>query len=287
MFALDIKNVNVKIGEFQLRNISFNVPKGSIVGLVGRNGAGKTTLINTIANCIGRESGTILYDGLTYWNHEEDVKKKLGVVFDQVFINQQYSPMMFRETMKKCYENFNSTFFDELIDKFDLPVKKKIAKYSSGMKHKFMLVAVMSMNPETLILDEPTSGVDPADRYAMMDLFQTYMEDEKHTILFSTHITSDLDKIADYLVFIDQGKIVFAGEKDEILESFRKVKIPIKLMNDKMKENLFGLKSTVFYWEALCSDSELWNLTGIESAIPNVEDIIVNLGEIHRRGDNL
>jgi ABC-2 type transport system ATP-binding protein len=284
MNALDIKNVTVRNGEFWLRDISFEVPKGSIVGLVGRNGAGKTTLINTIANCLERESGTILYDGLTYWDHEIEVKRKLGIVFDKIHMNNKYTPERFKKVLSKSFTYFDKDFFDSYVEKFQLPYEKTIDKFSSGMQHKFMLIAVMSMRPEILILDEPTNGVDPADRYEMVDLFQNFMEDEQHAILFSTHITSDLDKIADYLVFIDQGRMVISGEKNELLETFRKVQIPVSLMTDKIKSQVYGLRSTALYYEGICNKPEIWNMEGVTASISNVEDLAVNISEIHKKG---
>lgn len=284
MNALDIKNVSVKNGEFWLRNISFEVPKGSIVGLVGRNGAGKTTLINTIANCLERESGTILYDGLTYWDHEIEVKRKLGIVFDKIHMNDKFTPEKFKKIMAKNFTDFDKDFFDSYIEKFQLPIKKTIDKFSTGMQHKFMLIVAMSMRPEILILDEPTNGVDPADRYEMVDLFQSFMEDEQHAILFSTHITSDLDRIADYLVFIDQGRMVICGEKNELLEGFRKVQIPTSLMTDAIKSQVYGLRSTALYFEGICNNPEIWNMEGVTTIISNIEDLAINITEIHKKG---
>lgn len=285
MFALELKNVNYKKKDFELKDISFAVPKGMITGLVGRNGAGKTTLIHIIANNLNRDSGTILYDGIRYWEDEAGIKRKLGMVYDCINFNEQFKPARFKKKIAPCIDGFDMAYFDRYMEKFELPYKTRIAKYSTGMKHKFMLLLTLSCRPEILVMDEPTNGVDPADRYEILDMLQEFVEDEKHSVLFSTHITSDLDKIADYLVLLEKGRIVMEVEKDSLLEKYRIIEIPASLMTDEIERQLIGAKKNSFGITGLTDNQAIWNIEGANAKLPVVEDIVIHLQELAKRGE--
>ena len=284
MFALELKNVNYKVKGFALKEINMTVPKGMITGLVGRNGAGKTTLIHIIANNLERESGTILYDGIRYWEDEASIKRKLGIVYDVTNFNEQFTAKKFKKRIAPYIDGFDIDYFDKYMDKFELPYNMKFVKYSTGMKRKLMLILTLSRKPEILIMDEPTSGVDPADRYEMLDMLQEFVEDENHSVVFSTHITSDLDKIADYLIFIDNGKIVIESEKEELLEKYRMIDIPNNLITEGVKERMIGTKKNSFGITGITSDAILWNMEGVITRRLLVEDLAIYIREIDKKG---
>ena len=283
MFALELKNVNYKIKEFALKNVSITVPKGLITGLVGRNGSGKTTLINIIANNFERESGSILYDGINYWEDEAGIKRKLGIVYENNNFNEAFTAKKFKKRIAPLLEGFDIEFFDRYMEKFELPYDKTIAKFSAGMKRKFMLVLVLSRKPEILIMDEPTNGVDPVDRYNILDMLQEFVEIETHTVLFSTHIISDLDKIADHIIFIDNGSIVIESEKEKLLETYRVIDIPYNLVTDDIKERMIGIKKNSFGITGITKDNILWNMKGVNLKFPVLEDLAINIIEIHKK----
>jgi ABC-2 type transport system ATP-binding protein len=282
MYALELKDVNYKRKNFELKNVSFTVPKGMITGLVGRNGAGKTTLIHIIANNINRDSGTILYNGIRYWEDEAGIKRKLGMVYDCTNFNEQFKPARFKKKIAPCIDGFDMAYFDRYMEKFELPYKTRVAKYSTGMKQKFMLLLTLSCRPEILIMDEPTSGVDPADRYEILDMLQEFVEDEKHSVLFSTHITSDLDKIADYLVLMEKGEIVMEGEKDALLEKYRIMEFPTPLVTLEIKNQLIGVKKGAFGITGLTDNPGIWSMEGANAKIPIVEDLAIYLRELSK-----
>jgi len=199
-----------------MENLSLNLRKGYITGLIGRNGSGKTTLIKVISDCIDRISGSVLYDGLNFWDNEVEVKRKISVVYDRPNFSVKVKPINLVRGISSIEKRFDLDLFYNLMDRFELNSRKKVSTYSMGMQKKLMLILGICRKPEILILDEPTSGVDPISRNDMMKLLQEFMENENNSILFSTHITSDLDRIADYIVLIDQGRILIDEEKEDL-----------------------------------------------------------------------
>ena len=221
--AIELKNINLNIGNnFSMENLSLNLRKGYITGLIGRNGSGKTTLIKVISDTIERISGSVLYDGLNFWDNEVEVKRKISVVYDRPNFRLKVKPERLAFNISSFEENFNMGLFYNLMDRFELNPRNKVSTYSMGMQKKLMLIIAICRRPEILILDEPTSGVDPISRSDMMYLLQEFMEDESHSILFSTHITSDLDRVADYIVMIENGRIVIDEEKEELKNNYSK-----------------------------------------------------------------
>lgn len=221
MNAIEVRNLNVKRGSFALKNISMEIPKGCVVGLVGRNGAGKSTLIETLAGVLGADSGMITYSGVPVWENETEIKKELGVVFDGPWFNDMVRPKQLIEGIYPWYPEFDLKYFEAHMKKMGIDPNMSIDKYSSGMLKKFLLLFVLARKPKTLILDEPTSGVDPISRNEMLDLLYEFMQEEDHSLLFSTHVTSDLDKIADYVVMMEDGRIVLNEAKDELRNRYR------------------------------------------------------------------
>ena len=216
--AIEIKGLTKRYDGFTLDNISFDVPKGSIMGFIGQNGAGKTTTIHSILNIISWDSGEIKVLGYDMPDNEKKAKEQIAAIFDALPFNEDLSAYHLNKIMRGIWKEWNPEIFAMYLDRFNLPVKKKFSKFSKGMKMKLQIAAGLSHNARLLIMDEATTGLDPVVRNEILDIFLEYLQDENNSILMSSHITSDLEKIADEVVFINAGKIVLAGNKDEILE---------------------------------------------------------------------
>ena len=277
--ALEIKNLNGRIGDFSLDDINFSIEKGTIMGFIGKNGSGKTTLIKTILNMIPKTAGQVFFDGTPMFGNEETVKAKIGVVFDSLIYPLNLKPIKIKKMISPFYKSFDNKKFDELMKRFELNPSKKLSAYSKGMQMKFGVVMALCHNPELIILDEPTAGLDPIARADVIDLLLELMQNEQRSILFSTHITSDLEKIADYITMIDNGKIVFSKGKDEMLDTYLLAHIERESITDEIKSGLIGIKETTFGYEGLCAKNlKLQNLSGVKTARPTIEDIMVYMG---------
>lgn len=237
---IEITNLNKKFDEFALKDISIKVPKGKIVGLIGENGAGKTTLIKCIVNAMHKDSGTIkLFDQ----DYSDTLKEDIGVVFDNSFINQSYNVKELNLIMKNIYQAWDEKLFFNYMKEYKIPLKKEIKKLSTGMKKKVEIATAISHHPKVLILDEPTSGLDPVIRSEVLDMFVDFIQDKEHSILLSTHITSDLEHIADNVIFISKGDIVF----DKPLKTIKNKYIVLEL--DKKDFAKFNKKHIIRYKE--------------------------------------
>ena len=215
--AIEIKNVTKKYDGFTLDNISFNVPRGSIMGFIGQNGAGKTTTIRSLLNIIPINAGEIKLLGLDYAEQEQAIKERIAVVFDELPFHDIFNANDMSRIFKGLYQKWDDKVYESFLDRFQLPRKKKIGQFSKGMKMKLQIACALSHDAELLVMDEATTGLDPVVRSEILDIFLEYLQDENHSILMSSHITSDLEKIADSVTFIDRGKILVTGYKDEVL----------------------------------------------------------------------
>ena len=277
--ALDIINLNANIDKFSLNDINFSVEKGTIMGLIGKNGAGKTTLIKTILDRIPKSSGNVLFDGISMYGNEEIVKAKIGIVFDSLIYPLSLKPIKIKNMIAPFYKTFDHKKFDDLMNRFELDPKKRLSKYSKGMQMKFGVVMALCHNPDLIILDEPTAGLDPIARADVIDLLLELMQKEERSILFSTHITSDLEKIADYITMIDKGEIVFSKGKDEMLDMYTIAHIEKDAMTDAIKSEIIGIKETTFRYEGLCSKNiNIQNVEGVKTVRPTIEEIMVYMG---------
>ena len=216
--VIELKKVTKDFGDFKLDNISFEVPKGSVCGFIGQNGAGKTTTINLILDIIKRDAGKIFVFGEDIDKDSASLREDIGVVFDEMGFHEFMTGKDINIMMKHIYKNWDEELFFEYLKRFSLPSKKKCGSFSRGMRMKLQIAVALSHHAKLLVMDEPTSGLDPIVRNEMLDIFREYVMEEEHTILLSSHITGDLEKLADEVVFIDGGKIVLAGNKDELLE---------------------------------------------------------------------
>ncbi|MBD5474752.1 MAG: ABC transporter ATP-binding protein [Lachnospiraceae bacterium] len=216
--VIEIKGVTKDYGDFKLDNISFAVPEGSVCGFIGQNGAGKTTTIRLILDAINRDGGEIYLFGKSIDKDSASLREDIGVVFDEMGFHDFLTARQINTIMKNVYKNWNEKKYFEYLKRFSLPTKKACGSFSRGMRMKLQIATALSHEAKLLIMDEPTSGLDPIVRNEMLQIFREYVIEEDHTILLSSHITGDLEKLADEVVFIDGGKIVLQGNKDEILE---------------------------------------------------------------------
>ncbi|MBR5371406.1 MAG: ABC transporter ATP-binding protein [Oscillospiraceae bacterium] len=222
--AIEIKDVTKRYDGFTLDNISFNVPKGSIMGFIGQNGAGKTTTIHSLLNIIPIDGGEIRLLGHDHIKDEDTVKERMGVVFDECPFHDMFTAKQMASVFRGLYAGWNDQTYQQYLDRFQLPQKKKIGQFSKGMKMKLQIACALSHGAELLVMDEATTGLDPVVRSEILDIFLEYLQDESHSILMSSHITSDLEKIADSVTFIDKGKILLTGYKDDVLENHTLIK---------------------------------------------------------------
>ncbi|WP_428865913.1 ABC transporter ATP-binding protein [Clostridium sediminicola] len=277
--ALEINNLSAKVSKFSLNNINLSVEKGTIMGLIGKNGAGKTTLINTIINKIEKDNGEVLFDGIPMYGNEKIVKSKIGVVYDKLMYPLNIKPIKVMKMIAPFYEKFDYDKFYELMERFELDPKKKLSAYSKGMQMKFNIVMAVCHDPDLIILDEPTAGLDPVARAEVIELFMELMQKEEMAILLSTHITSDLEKIADYITAIDNGNIVFTEEKDELVNKFSVVHVDKEAMTDEIKEKIIGVRETIFGYQGVAlSKYNLQDIEGIKTSRPTIEDIMIYRG---------
>ena len=216
--VIELKNVTKDYGDSKLDNVSFSVPEGSVCGFIGQNGAGKTTTINLILDIIKRNAGEIRIFGESIDKDSAKLREDIGVVFDEMGFHEFMTGRDINIMMKNIYKNWDETAFFDYLKRFSLPSKKKCGSFSRGMRMKLQIAAALSHHAKLLIMDEPTSGLDPIVRNEMLDIFREFVVAEDHTILLSSHITGDLEKLADEVVFINGGKIVLSGNKDDILE---------------------------------------------------------------------
>lgn len=222
--AIEIENLTVKYDGFTLDNISFNVPKGSIMGFIGQNGAGKTTTIKALLNIIKRDAGAIRMLGFDNIKDEIAIKEQISAVFDELPFHDQLNARGINIILREVYKEWDSEVFKGYLDRLALPEKKKIGDFSKGMKMKLQIAAALSHNAKLLIMDEATTGLDPVVRNECLDIFLEYLQDENHSILMSSHITTDLEKVADSVTFIHKGKLLLTGYKDDVLENHGVIK---------------------------------------------------------------
>lgn len=250
MNAIEIVNLNKSYKDFSLKNVSFAVKKGTVMGLIGANGSGKTTILKSILSIIKYE-GEILIFGEQISN---EIKNELNSVFDEYFIGEYMNSIEIEKIYSSIYSNWDSNYYHELLRKFDISSKKKYKDFSKGTKVKLKIAIALSTRPKLLILDEPTSGLDPVIRSEILDIFLDYMEDEDNTILISSHITTDLEKIADYITFIDNGEVVFSEEKYELEENYGIVRVSQSDFEKIDKSFIVKLKKEKYQINVLVND---------------------------------
>lgn len=254
-YILEVNNLSKKYKDFELNNINFNLEPGYIMGFIGPNGSGKTTTIKLIMNLIKKDSGEIKVFGMDNVKHEKQVKDRIGFVYDENYFYQNLSIDQMKNIVASFYTKWDDKTFYKYIKDFDLNPKAKIKSLSKGMKMKFSLAIALSHDADLILMDEPTSGLDPIFRRQILDVLYNVIQNENKSIFFSTHITTDLEKVADYITFINKGNMVFTKPKDEIFENYKIVKGGLNVLNDGIRKELVGLKETNVGFEALTSNA--------------------------------
>lgn len=271
--CIEVKNVSRSYPQFSLKNISFNVPYGSVVGFIGENGAGKSTTIRAILGLLKKGEGSITVLGENADDLSPATKEKIGVVFDGLSFPENLNVRQLDKVMRGIYKTWDSVKFFSFMKKFELPLNKKFKSFSRGMVMRLSIAAALSHATQLLVLDEPTSGLDPVMRSDILDIFLDFMQDETHSILISTHITSDLDHIADYICFIHKGEIVFTEERNEMLERHRILKCTDEQLSVIDKEDIIGVRKGRFQNEVLTTSADKY--PDIPADKPTIEEIMV------------
>lgn len=284
--AIELQGINKDYGHFQLKDVSMVVPKGYITGLIGPNGAGKSTIIKMIMGMVIPDQGEIKRNGQRYISDEGSFKETIGYVSDE---NIFYDFLTLNEIIKMTapfYKTWNTEHLRQMMEVFQLSGNQKMRDCSKGMKMKFAIALAMARKPQILILDEPTAGLDPVFRRDLLDLFNEYILDESRSILFSTHNTDDLDRIADYVTFINRGRVVFSDIKDEIIDRYVVVKGNPELLDADIRQEFVGIRESDHGFEGLSSDrSRAVALFGdsVFYERPTLEDIMYFTSKGERR----
>lgn len=275
--VVELKDVTKDYGDFKLDHVSFSVPEGSVCGFIGQNGAGKTTTIKLMLDVIKADQGEIRLFGENIEKDSARLREDIGVVFDEMGFHEFMTGRDINIMMKNIYKNWDEDVFFDYLKRFSLPSRKKCGDFSRGMRMKLQIAVALSHHAKLLIMDEPTSGLDPIVRNEMLQIFREFVIEEDHTILLSSHITGDLEKLADEVVFINAGKIVLAGNKDDILEKHGLLKCK-KSDLEKISEPLIvNVQPGTFGVEVLVNDrkacEKLYPQMVIEPA--TLEDIML------------
>jgi ABC-2 type transport system ATP-binding protein len=275
---LEIEGLNKAFRDFALRNVSLTLERGYIMGFIGPNGAGKSTTIKLVMNLMRRDGGNIRVFGLDNVGREREIKERIGFVYDENVYYEGLTVTQMKRVVAPFYSRWDDAKFMRHLKEFELPPDKKIKELSKGMKMKFALAVALSHGAELLIMDEPTSGLDPLVRSELLEILQREMQDGDKAVFFSTHITSDLDKIADYIALIHRGEIVFVKTKDDIAEGYALVKGGCDLLDGDTRRAFIGLRENAFGFEGLARDrNEARRLFGGRVVIerPTLEDVML------------
>lgn len=254
--AAEINGITKKYDGFTLDNVSITLPRGSIMGFIGQNGAGKTTTIKSMLNIIKPDSGSIKLLGMDNIKDETAVKERIAPVFDELPFHDDFSAKQISVILGDIYKNWDKRVYENYLERFGLPAKKKIGQFSKGMKMKLQIACALSHKAELLIMDEATTGLDPVVRNEILDIFLEYIQDENNSIFMSSHITSDLEKIADSVTFIDRGKILLSGYKDDILYRHGVIKCGNSDYKNIDPADIVSARVTEFGAEVMVSDKE-------------------------------
>jgi len=277
MNVIEIRNLTKTYPEFTVDQVSLDVKQGYITGLIGPNGVGKSTLIKMIVGMIRPDSGSVKILGCDMPAQEVDIKQRIGIVSDDCFYYDHLTIRDMKKLIAPFYQKWNEQKFNNYLEQFELSPNKKIEQLSKGMKVKFALAVAFSHEAELLIMDEPTSGLDPVFRREMLDILADMMQNERNSIIFSTHITTDLDRIADYIVFINRGKLVFNEAKDDVLDRYVIVKGDSQLLDSDVRKKFVGIRETAVGFEGLVDNrQEAEHLFGNYAVLnkPSLEDIV-------------
>ena len=282
---LEVTGLNKSYKDFSLTDISFTLPEGCITGFIGVNGAGKTTTIRTILGLAQKASGTIKFFGKDIEKNEQEIKNRIGVVLDEGYFYDDLTMAEMKSIVAPAYTEWSEQDFKSYMDRFSLNPRQKISSLSKGMRMKYALSLALSHRADLLIMDEPTSGLDPLIRSQLLEIITDYMKQGGKGVFFSTHITSDLDKVADMIILIHGGKILFEKEKDSLLDSHRLVKGDKNLLDEKVKKMFLRIEVTDFGFLGITDHPEkvCKNMPGVIIEKPTIEDIMLSYIEGGRK----
>ena len=275
--AIQIQNLSKVYEDFSLKNITLNIPKGSILGLVGANGAGKSTMIQALLGLIRSEYDAIKILGKDLQTQEKEIKEDIAVIYDVSHYNLQYTPKFIGSMLQKVYQNWDMERYHGYLKRFGLPEDKRLKTFSKGMKMKLEFAIAFSHAPKILILDEATSGLDPVFRDEILDLIREFTEEEEHTVLMSSHITSDLDKVADYIALIHDGTLQFVKTYDEIRDDYGILHCGKDFFETLREEDIVSFKKEPYEYKVLVKNKNeiLRVFPELEMERASVEDIML------------
>jgi len=278
--ALVVRDLCKTYGDFALDAVSFCLPAGNIMGFVGQNGAGKTTTIRLILNMAARDGGEIKVFGLDNLRDEMAIKQELGAVFDEIFFVDTWRVREVEKVVSGFYSGWDSKLYNSYLHRFKLAPEKRVKELSRGMKMKLMLAVAMSHEAKLLILDEPTSGLDPVARDELLDILREYIADKEKSVFFSTHITSDLERIADHITLIDHGRIFYTGAKDGLLQHFCIIKGRKEDLTDTLKRKLVGFSLTAAGFSGMIRCAQAADLPEtMTKEAPDIDEILVYISK--------
>lgn len=277
MNTLKINNLRKEYDSFVLDNVSFEIPKGYIMGFIGENGAGKTTTLKAMLNVINKDSGSVEIFGKNIDEHEIEIKKDIGFVSGDAFYPKSKITDI-TSVYRRFYKEWDQERYESLLTLFSLNPLKRLDELSKGMKIKLSIALSLSHNAKLIVLDEPTSGLDPVARDGLLEIFQELVEDEEVSILFSTHITSDLEKCADYITFIQNGKIIESCTKDDLIDNYKLV-TGSKSDLESIKEQMIAYKTNAFGFTGLIHSNTEIDSSNIRIANPSLDDIMIYYAE--------
>ncbi|MCI1696394.1 ABC transporter ATP-binding protein [Aneurinibacillus aneurinilyticus] len=275
--VIELQHINKSFNGFQLKDLSIAVKKGYVTGFIGGNGTGKSTTIKLIMNLLQQDSGSISVFGMNYKKHEKRIKERIGFVYDDNIFYGDLTLKEMKRIIRPAYKNWDDDAFQRYIDQFELPLHQKIKTFSKGMKMKASLVIALAHHAELIIMDEPTSGLDPIFRRELLNILHELMQDGDKTIFFSTHITTDLDRIADYIIFIHNGEHIFTKEFYKIEEEYAIVKGTLDLLDRETEQEFISIRKTNRGFEALTANkNRVTNIFGDTVIVekPTLEDIM-------------
>lgn len=275
--SAEIRKVSKAFEGFALDSVDFDIKRGYITGLIGPNGAGKSTLIKIMMDMVHPDSGEVVLFGKGINKHPE-LKERIGYVSDENYFYENMTVKGMRSMIAPFYRHWDNTAFKEYLERFELPEKAKIKNLSRGMKMKFSLAVALSHGAELLLMDEPTAGLDPVFRRELLELLGEQILDENKAVVFSTHNTNDLDRIADYIVFLNRGRLVFSDRKDDILERYVLVKGGRDLLDKDVRRLFAGIRENAHGFEGLFPDRKEAERLFRDVALletPTLEDIVV------------
>ena len=276
MNVLEVQGLTKRYTAFTLNGVSFDVPQGAVMGFIGRNGAGKSTTLKSILGMVHPDAGAVRVFGMDYVENERAIRRELGVVLGGIDFYPKKKIKTITDVTRRFYNNWDEEKYRHYLELFHIDESKRVDQLSSGMKVKYMIALALSHNARLLILDEPTSGLDPVSRDELLDIFRDTVANGERSILFSTHIISDLEKCADLITYIHNGKILTSTDRDTFTDAYRKVTGGKDELTDAVKESAIGLREQSFGFEAMMKTEDAM-ASGLAAEPIGMEDIMVHI----------